>query len=56
MVPLLCTSLRQIRTLLSHPRRLLRPNGSPTKENVAERYARIHYAPRRIAQTQSHTL
>lgn len=56
MVPVLCTSLRQIRTLLPHPRRLLRPIGAPAKENAAEGYALIDHAPRRLAQAQPHTL
>ncbi len=56
MVPILCSPLRQICSLLQNPGGLLRPDGTPTKENAPQGYALINHASSCRAQTQSHPL
>lgn len=50
MVPFLCTSVHQVRSLLQNTVRLLRSTRSSPKKNAAQGYALIDYAQSRLAQ------
>jgi|JI61114C2RNA_FD_contig_61_2645614_length_898_multi_2_in_0_out_0_2 hypothetical protein len=56
MVPVLRTSVHQVRALLQNTVRLLRPTRSSPKTYATQGYALIDHAQSRLAQAQSHKI